>query len=98
MFIKNESNFLFEQISAIQGLKPYSPSTNFIFVKITANITSKELYSECVHKGVIIRDCSNFRGLSDKFIRVAVRTRNENLKLLKALKESLDEYRNRTEA
>lgn len=90
-FIKNESGFLFEQISAIRGLKPYSPSANFIFVKITAGISSNELYSICGRKGIIIRDCSNFRGLNNKFIRVAVRTRDENLKLLKALKESLND-------
>jgi len=88
--VKNESRFLFEKISKIQGLKPYPPSANFIFVRIIADISSKELYFRCGRKGIIIRDCSNFRGLNNKFIRVAVRTRSENLKLLKVLKESLN--------
>jgi threonine-phosphate decarboxylase len=89
-FIKNESDFLFKRISAIRGLKPYPPSANYIFLKITAGMSSGELYSMCGRKGVIIRDCSNFYGLNNKFIRVAVRTRNENLKLLKALEESIN--------
>jgi len=40
-------------------------------------------------KGILIRDCSNFRGLDVRFFRVAVRSRKENLKLLSALKEVL---------
>ena len=41
-------------------------------------------------KGILIRDCANFRGLDARFFRVAVRSRKENLKLLSALKEVLE--------
>jgi len=89
-FIKNESNFLFEQINKITGLKAYTPSANFIFVKISADMSSRELYNKCGKKGMIIRDCSNFRGLDNRFIRLAVRSRKENLKLLTVLKGGLN--------
>jgi threonine-phosphate decarboxylase len=38
---------------------------------------------------ILVRDCSTFRGLGKKFIRVAVKNRNQNLELLKML-ESVD--------
>ena len=48
-----------------------------------------ELRALLAGKGILIRDCSNFRGLDARFFRVAVRSRKENLKLLFALKEVL---------
>lgn len=38
-------------------------------------------------KGIMVRDCSNFRGLDRTYIRVAVRSNKENMRLLKELKE-----------
>jgi threonine-phosphate decarboxylase len=40
-------------------------------------------------KGILIRDCSNFRGLDDGYIRIAVKSRRKNKKLIKILKEEL---------
>jgi threonine-phosphate decarboxylase len=39
--------------------------------------------------GILVRECSDFKGMNDKYIRVAVRTHDENLALFDAL-ESLD--------
>jgi len=38
---------------------------------------------------IMVRDCSNYIGLSSGFVRIAVRTREENDALLTALKEVL---------
>lgn len=39
--------------------------------------------------GILVRECSDFKGMNDKYIRVAVRTHDENLALFDAL-ESID--------
>lgn len=36
-------------------------------------------------KGILVRDCSNFRGLHGSYIRVAVKSRADNMKLLQEL-------------
>jgi len=41
------------------------------------------------HLGILIRDCSNFKGLDTHYFRVAVKKRKENLRLLALLKEVL---------
>ncbi|MBI5633462.1 MAG: threonine-phosphate decarboxylase [Nitrospirae bacterium] len=38
-------------------------------------------------KGILLRDCSNFDGLSETYLRIAVRSRTENRILLKELSE-----------
>lgn len=40
---------------------------------------------ELLKKGILIRDCSNYRGLSGGYYRIAVRRREENERLLAAL-------------
>jgi len=86
-FLLEEKEFFYQELSNIEGWKVYKPSANFIFIKLLGNISSEELMDQLAKKGILIRDCSNFRGLEKgKFIRVAVRTRKENIKLLKELK------------
>lgn len=36
-------------------------------------------------RGILVRDCSNFRGLSSRYIRMSVRCREDNIRLLQAL-------------
>ena len=86
--IEKERDFLFKGLVKIKGLKPYSSVANFLLIKIEkADVTSKFLREALISKGILLRDCSNFRNLDNKYIRVAVRTRKENLKLLIALKK-----------
>lgn len=86
--IKEERRFLFSQISKIRKLHPYPSLTNFLLIKIKdKKLTSSFLRKRLISKGILIRDCSNFRGLNNKFIRIAVRLHRENLRLVEALEE-----------
>jgi threonine-phosphate decarboxylase len=38
-------------------------------------------------KGILLRDCSNYRGLSSGWYRAAVRTHAENTQLIAAIRE-----------
>jgi threonine-phosphate decarboxylase len=90
-FIFNERLFLFHELSNIEGLLPYKPVANYIFIKINSdNITSPLLCRQLLERGIAIRDCSNFIGLNDRYFRVAVRTRDENMKLIAALKSIIN--------
>lgn len=87
--VNKESEFLFGQLSRITGLKPYPPEANFLLVKIETELSSSKLQEELAKKGILIRDCSNFVGLNDKFFRVAVRKREENLRLIDGLTKAI---------
>jgi threonine-phosphate decarboxylase len=82
--IKNESKFLSDSISKITGFTCYDSATNFILIKST--IKSNQVKDKLLKKNILIRDCSTFRGLDNNFIRIAVRTHKENLKLVEALR------------
>ncbi|MBS1258219.1 MAG: Threonine-phosphate decarboxylase [Candidatus Scalindua arabica] len=90
-YVFREKAILYDGLAGIKGIRPLQPSVNFILVKIhNAEITASGIQDLLIKDNIIIRDCSNFIGLSDKYFRVAVRTRKENQKLLSALRLVLD--------
>lgn len=40
-----------------------------------------------IEKGVVVRDASNFQYLNESYIRLAIKNRENNIKVLKALEE-----------
>ncbi len=89
--VKKERQWLSSSLGAIRGLKPYPSDTNFILVDICDFfISSSELTHRMLRQGIIIRDCASF-GLKDH-IRVAVRKRRDNKKLIKALSSVISEW------
>ncbi|KAB2833909.1 MAG: threonine-phosphate decarboxylase [Candidatus Brocadia sp.] len=85
--IFREQSYLFSELSGIGGLVPYKPTANYISIKIRSDgVTSSWLRKELLGRGIAIRDCSNFTGLNNTYFRVAVRTREENMRLVDALK------------
>lgn len=61
-------------------LKVWKTSANYILLK-----SDIDLYEECLKRGLLIRDCSNYVGLEGGYYRIAVRTKEENEVLLKVL-------------
>jgi threonine-phosphate decarboxylase len=61
----------------------YFPSdVNFYLLKMP---NAKQVVASLRRKGILVRDCSNFMGLDDTYIRVAVKSNRENMRLLKEL-------------
>jgi len=60
---------------------------NFVLCKLSGpalenKMTSEELYKLCLAQGFVIRKVDNFRGLDNQYIRLAIKDRNSNEKLL----------------
>lgn len=77
--IGEERRWLMKQLKQL-GFKVYDASANFIFFK-----GEEELAKKCRKRGILIRDCSNYRGLELGYYRIAVRTHKENEELIKVL-------------
>ncbi len=91
--VREERQFLYEEIKKQSQLKPYLPTANFLLVCIKQkDFTASWLREMLARKGLLIRDCSSFTGMGPYYFRVAVRTHPENLRLLQALKEIFHVY------
>ena len=80
-----EKNFITERLKNL-GVKFFEPTANFILLRLnSAGMILKKLRE----KKFLARSCENFVGLDEKYLRVAIRSREENILLLDALEEIL---------
>lgn len=86
VYVKNEKEYLYRALKEINSLKVFEPSVNFIMFKLLIDL---DLKSQLIKRKILIRSCDNYIGLSSSFYRVAVRTREENDKLIGELKNVL---------
>lgn len=88
-WLKVEKKFFVERLKKIPTLQIFEPTANFVLLKFEtpelAELTLKELRK----KKILLRNCANFAGLDARFLRSAIRSREENLKLLNALENIL---------
>ncbi len=59
-------------------------SSSLTFAK--SGFTAAELKSKMLKQGILIRDCTSFNGLDEFYIRVAVKTHNENERMLSSFR------------
>lgn len=81
------------QALGITGVTVYPSAANFLLLRLPATApTSARVRARLItDAGVVVRDCRSFDGLSNgRFIRVAVRQRDENEQLVHALQSVLE--------
>jgi histidinol-phosphate aminotransferase len=78
--------FLTENMSKFDKFTVYPSKANYVLVDVRkTGMTSKEFSEELLKRGVIVRDCSSFKGLDDYWIRVSVGTLEEDERFIKIL-------------
>ena len=85
--IKTELCYLMKNLSKLNGIECYNSFTNFILIK--TKYDSTKIQQKLLKQKILIRDCKNFRGLTNQFFRIAVRSHKDNIKLVKALENIL---------
>ncbi len=84
--IQKERDYMYSKINKKESYaNALRSEVNFFLIKLR-NVNST-IYQKVMlnFHGIFVRDCSTFTGMSNDFIRVAVRTRKDNILLLKAI-------------
>lgn len=85
-YIKKERDYLFKELSNIEGIRVYPTETNYILIELL-NWNEEYVFKFFLQRGIVIRKCSSFIGLDNNHIRVAVKNRENNIKLMEIFKE-----------
>lgn len=89
--IKKEKAYLQNELCKLPGFRFTEPDANFFFIDIRDTaLTANALKHRMLKQGILIRDCSSFVGLNEFYIRVAVKTHEENVRLIDAFKKALN--------
>ncbi|GAA4295546.1 hypothetical protein GCM10023142_33350 [Anaerocolumna aminovalerica] len=81
--VETERQYLKGQLEQL-GIKVYPSDADYLLIR-----TDLQLYDELLKKEILIRDCSNFRGLGRGYYRIAVKKHSDNVMLIKGVKEML---------
>lgn len=80
-YIQKEREILLKELSRM-NFKIYDSNANYIFFQ-----GDPDLYKKCLNKSILIRDCSNYKGLEKGYYRIAIKDHISNEKLAKVFKE-----------
>jgi len=90
--IKKEKALLQTELAKFRSFKFSSPDANFFFIDIRkSGLNATQLKNRMLKHGALIRDCTSFKGLDKFYVRIAVKTRWENKRLIDALKRTIKE-------
>ena len=82
--IAEQRQYLLEALEGL-GLQPVDSRTNYILF-----YSVRELKQPLLEKGILIRDCSNYPGLTRGWYRIAVKLPEENRALIGAMEEIIN--------
>lgn len=68
--IQTERNLICSALSSRKTIKVFKPDANFILIKLLKeDLTADQVFEYCIKKGLMIRDCTDYEGLGNKYIR-----------------------------
>jgi len=80
---RTEKAYLYGALDAL-GVNVYPGDANYLLLSGVP-----DLYEKLLLRGILVRDCQNYRGLINGDVRIAVRTHEENAALIAAMREVL---------
>ncbi|WP_371804124.1 aminotransferase class I/II-fold pyridoxal phosphate-dependent enzyme [Candidatus Lokiarchaeum ossiferum] len=87
-YYTKERKFMFDEINSLYGFKPYPSNANFLLVNLeNLGMNSADVKTRLVESNILIRDCATLKGLNDKFIRIAIKDHESNLKIIQEFKK-----------
>jgi threonine-phosphate decarboxylase len=69
------------------NLQPYPSATSFILIRLEGGLTAAAVRRRLARRRILIRDCANFEGLSERFIRISLKDQATNRALCRHLRE-----------
>lgn len=79
--VAREREYLMAELESL-GFRVFPSDANYILFQSR----DRELHQKLLDKGILIRDCRDYHGLTAGFYRTAVRTHQENTALLRCLR------------
>jgi threonine-phosphate decarboxylase len=88
-WIKQEKAYMYSSLKKLPGVKTYKTEANFILVKLLKG-DSKLIRNLFLESGILVRDAANFKYLDSSFIRLAIKDRNNNSRIIETFSNILE--------
>ncbi|MBO8229369.1 threonine-phosphate decarboxylase [Prochlorococcus marinus str. MU1404] len=85
-WINIEREIVCKKLSTIKNLKVHNSSTNFFLIESKKSLLPNIKYLE--NKGILLRECTSFRFLDEKWARISLQSKKNNILLCKEIQNS----------
>jgi len=95
-YVARERESMEKRLKKASGIEVYPAKTPFMLLKLPFGIQSRDVWEGMLARGVLVRDCANFRGLGPGYVRVSLKDARANARaadLLTFLVENTDSGR-----
>ena len=84
--LNEERAFMYNALDDIEGITVYPPSANFILFQVNQEgITANYINEELKKYNMIVRNCDSYVGLTNHWVRIAIKDHETNIKLVDKL-------------
>jgi threonine-phosphate decarboxylase len=90
-FVEIEKNKFYFMLNKIANINLFPSTTNFILARLRDNFYADEVRNTLAQNKILVRNCQNFHGLSNRFIRISMKTEEVNQMLTKKLADLLQD-------
>lgn len=88
--LNEERAFMYNALDALEGITVYPPSANFILFQVNQEgITANYINEELKKYNMIVRNCDSYVGLTNHWVRIAIKDHETNIKLVDKLTDIL---------
>jgi threonine-phosphate decarboxylase len=84
-YVERERARVVMRLSSLHGLRVIPSSANFLLIDLPRPFRARVITAELRRRGMLIRDCSSTEGCTPRMVRIAVRAKQDNDRLLAAL-------------
>ena len=87
-WVEKEGRWLDKSLSEFSTIKPLPTTTNFQLIKSDSSILN--LIENLKRRGILLRDCRSFMTLDEKWIRISLQKRKQNIRIINTLKDYIN--------
>lgn len=89
--VARDRDYMFRALRALDGLEPYPSKANFLYCELAPGLSGRQVRDMLLEThGIIVRECGNKAGSSERFLRLAVHPRESIDRLVDALRQVFD--------
>jgi len=86
-FLSEQKRIVMDRFAHAPQVGFYPSTTSFLLGRLKENLTAEQVCASVAKHRILIRNCANFEGLSNRFIRVSLKDADCNRTLMQALSE-----------
>jgi threonine-phosphate decarboxylase len=90
-YLQGERREFSDAIASLPKLVCYPSKSSFLLLRLPPGLNAQMVCRAMAERRILIRNCHNFHGLSDRYIRVALKDRATNHLALERLTEIVDQ-------